>query len=94
MVPGVATAPALILIGSLMMTGLTRLDWSDPAVAIPAFLTITAMPFTFSIANGISFGIISHVVIFALSRKAKEVSWIVYALALALVGRFVYLAGA
>ena len=76
-VPAVATAPALILIGSLMMGGLSRLDWGDPAIAIPAFLTVVAMPFTFSIANGISFGIISHTVIFALSKRAKDVNWIV-----------------
>lgn len=91
MVPAIAIAPALILVGAMMMGGLSQLNWNDPTISVPAFLTIMTMPFTFSIANGISVGIISHVIIFTFVNRAREVNWIVFALAAALIARFIYL---
>jgi AGZA family xanthine/uracil permease-like MFS transporter len=66
-VPPQATAPALVLTGALMIGVVRDIEWSDPGVAVPAFLTLTVMPFTYSITNGIGAGIIAHVVI-ALGR--------------------------
>ncbi len=92
-VPGVATAPALIVIGGLMMKGLTQVDWRDPAVAIPVFVTVVGMPFTFSIATGISLGLLSWVAIAALSGRAREVHPLMWLLTALLVARYAFLAG-
>ena len=62
-VPTAATAPALIVVGSLMMSHLKEITWSDPAIAIPAFLTLITIPLTFSIANGLAFGFTSYAVL-------------------------------
>ena len=59
-IPNAATAPALIIVGSLMMSAVAEIEWHDPEVAIPAFLTMTAIPLTFSIANGLAFGFTSY----------------------------------
>jgi adenine/guanine/hypoxanthine permease len=80
-VPAIATAPALIVVGALMMQGARDIDWARFDVGLPAFLTISAMPFTFSIANGIALGIISFVIVTALVGRAREVHPIMYALA-------------
>jgi AGZA family xanthine/uracil permease-like MFS transporter len=58
-IPEFATAPALILVGALMLGGASRIDWEEPQVAIPAFLTLVTIPLTYSIATGLSFGLIS-----------------------------------
>ena len=58
MVPQAATAPALILVGSLMLATITEIRWHEPLVAVPAFLTLVLIPLTYSIANGLGFGII------------------------------------
>ncbi len=89
MIPGAATAPALIIVGSMMMSSVTKIDWSDFSLSIPAFLTIVAMPFTSSIANGIAFGFISYSIIGLFTGKAKEVHWLTYVLAGAFVLKFV-----
>jgi AGZA family xanthine/uracil permease-like MFS transporter len=60
LVPLAATAPALILVGALMMAPLVDIEWADPMAAIPAFLTVALIPLTFSIANGLAFGITAH----------------------------------
>jgi AGZA family xanthine/uracil permease-like MFS transporter len=90
-VPSAATAPALILVGALMMEGVKNIEWDDVAVAVPAFLTIVAMPFTYSIANGVAFGIISYALIRVFTGKAKEESWILYLLAALLIARYIWL---
>jgi AGZA family xanthine/uracil permease-like MFS transporter len=72
-VPGIATAPALIVVGALMMRGAKDLDWTRADEAIPAFLTMIGMPLTYSIANGITFGIVSYVAIKLLTGRAREV---------------------
>jgi AGZA family xanthine/uracil permease-like MFS transporter len=82
MIPTEATAPALIIVGVLMMLPVKEIDWSDFSDAFPAFITIAMMPFAFSISDGISAGFISYVVVKALSGKTKEIHWLVYILAL------------
>lgn len=90
-IPGAATAPALILVGALMMDGIRHIEWEEVAEGVPAFLTIIAMPLTFSIANGVSMGIISYCAIKALTGKAKEVHWILYVVAALLLARYIWL---
>lgn len=90
-VPAVATAPALILVGALMMSGLRHIDWEAPRVALPAFLTVAAMPLSFSIANGISLGIISWTLLRLTSGRAREVHPILYGLSVALIARYLWL---
>jgi AGZA family xanthine/uracil permease-like MFS transporter len=80
-VPTAATAPALIVVGALMMRGARELDWSQIDEAVPAFLTVATMPFTYSIANGISFGIVSYVLIKALRGRFRDVHPLMYVLA-------------
>ena len=87
-VPGVATAPALIIIGAMMMSGAVKVDWSEYRYSIPAFLAIVGMPFTFSITAGISLGLISHTLISAASGKAKDVHPVMYVLSLLLILRY------
>ena len=84
-VPGIATAPALVVVGALMMRGAKDLDWHRADEAIPAFLTLAVMPLTFSIANGITFGIVSYVLIKLLSGRWREPHPLMYLLALLLV---------
>ncbi|MGD0497308.1 MAG: NCS2 family permease [Bryobacteraceae bacterium] len=90
-IPAAATAPALIIVGSLMIGVTAEIAWSDPEVAVPAFLTMLAIPLTFSIANGLAFGFISFTAIKILRGKFREVNWFVYALAALFIARFVYL---
>ncbi len=85
------TAPALIVVGSLMMAVVTDIAWSDPSEAIPAFLTITAMPLTYSISNGLAVGFVSYPLIKLLSGRGRRVHWLVYVIAFLIVLRFVYL---
>ena len=79
-VPAIATAPALILVGALMMRGSRDLDWTAPDQAVPALLTIAGMPFTYSIANGITLGLVSFVLIRVLSGRYREVHPLLYLL--------------
>lgn len=72
-VPAVATAPALVLVGALMMGGLGGVDWKRADEALPAFLTLVAMPLTYSIANGISLGLVSHTAIRLATGRWREV---------------------
>jgi AGZA family xanthine/uracil permease-like MFS transporter len=88
MVPGVATAPALIIVGSLMMSVVAKIKWESADEAIPAFVTMIAVPLTFSIANGLALGFISYPLIKAFSGRWKDVSVIVYILAGLFILRF------
>ncbi len=90
-IPAAATAPALILVGSMMASTVAEIDWQDPEIAIPAFLTIMAIPLSFSIANGLAFGFTAYAVIKLLRGKFREVNWFVYLLAALFVVRFLYL---
>lgn len=80
-VPASATAPALIIVGLFMMEPIKDIDFKDFTEAIPAFLTITMMPFAYSIAEGIVFGMVSYVLLKVLTGKAKDVSILMYILA-------------
>jgi AGZA family xanthine/uracil permease-like MFS transporter len=91
-IPAAATAPALILVGALMIGSLTELDWNDPVVAVPAFLTVIIIPLSFSIANGLAFGITSHAALILARGQARRKDWLLFVLAALFVARFVYLA--
>ena len=85
MIPGFATAPVLIMIGLMMLTSVQRLDFSDPTELMPAFSTIVFCAYTSSIANGISFGILSYIVVKLLSGRYKDIHPGLYLLAIPLV---------
>lgn len=91
-IPAAATAPALILVGGMMMAPLTEIDWDDPVVAVPAFLTLITIPLTFSIANGLAFGVIAYAVLKLASRRIAKADWLLFALAALFIARFVYMA--
>ena len=90
-VPQAATAPALILVGSLMLATITEIRWHEPLVAVPAFLTLVLIPLTYSIANGLGFGIIAWAVLHAITGKLRRQDWLLYVLAALFLARFVYL---
>ncbi|MDB5364311.1 MAG: guanine permease [Rhodospirillales bacterium] len=90
-IPIAATAPALILVGGMMLGALAEIDWHDPEIAIPAFLTLIMIPLSFSIANGLSFGITAHAVLRLARGKAQRSEWLLYLLAVLFVLRFAYL---
>jgi len=92
-IPAAATAPALIVVGSMMMGVVSEIEWNDPEVAVPAFLTIMAIPLTFSIANGLAFGFTAYTLVKILRGKFHQVNWFVYVLTALFVARFLYLAG-
>jgi AGZA family xanthine/uracil permease-like MFS transporter len=91
-IPAIATAPALILVGALMMGALTEVEWSNPGEAIPAFLTVITIPLSYSIANGLAFGITSYAVLKLVRGEGRSSEWLVYLLAALCVARFIYLA--
>ena len=91
MVPAAATAPALIIVGSLMMGVVRKVEWERPDEAIPAFLTLIAVPLTFSIANGIAIGFISYPLVKLFSGKWKDLNPIVCVLAILFILRFAFL---
>jgi len=90
-VPPSATAPALIVVGSMMMSQVTEIRWSDPMVAIPAFLTLVTIPLTFSIANGLALGFTAYAILKFLRGEFRREQWLVYLLAILFVLRFLYL---
>ncbi|MFI1917092.1 NCS2 family permease [Nocardia sp. NPDC020380] len=77
-VPIQAAAPALVLVGALMMTQARKIDWSDLEIAIPAFVTIALMPFTYSITNGVGAGLMAYTIIKVALGKFKEIHWLVW----------------
>ncbi len=90
-VPAAATAPALILVGSMMLSTIGEIRWHDPLVAVPAFLTMVMIPFTYSIANGLGFGIISWAALHLATGKLRKQDWLLYLLAALFLARFVYM---
>ncbi len=90
-IPSFATAPALVIVGFLMMTSVTKIDFNDLTEGIPAFISIIAMPFLYSISEGIAMGVISYVIINVLCGKAKEkkISLLMYILAVLFVLKYV-----
>ncbi|MBU5312752.1 NCS2 family permease [Tissierella carlieri] len=91
MIPGAATAPVLILVGLFMMSPIKEIDLDDFTEAIPAFLTIVMMPFAYSIAEGIVFGMVSYVILKVLTGKHKDVSPIMYVLAILFVLKTIFM---
>jgi AGZA family xanthine/uracil permease-like MFS transporter len=76
----------------MMMTAIGEIDWNDPVIAISAFLTMTAIPLTFSIANGLAFGFTSYTLLKLASGQGRKVNWLVYVLTALFILRFLYLA--
>jgi AGZA family xanthine/uracil permease-like MFS transporter len=92
-IPAYATAPALIVVGALMTESIGRVNWREFTEAIPAFVTLLATPLTFSIATGLSFGLISYTVVKVAAGKFREVSPVIWILTVLFVFRYIYLAG-
>ncbi|MEA1986460.1 MAG: NCS2 family permease [Candidatus Marinimicrobia bacterium] len=90
-VPSVATAPALILVGLFMMSPIKNIDLTDYTEAIPAFITIIIMPLAYSISEGIAFGMITYVILKALTGKSKNVSILAYIIAILFILKYVFL---
>lgn len=90
-IPSFATAPALIVVGFFMMQSVAKINWSDMLEAIPAFICIFAMPFMYSISEGISFGVISFVVLNAVAGKAKKITPLVWVLAVLFILKYIFL---
>ena len=88
-VPAQATAPALIMVGLFMMTPIKDIPFEDYTESVPAFLTIVMMPFAYSIAEGIAFGMMSYVLIKVISGKHKDVSLLMYILAFIFLARII-----
>lgn len=93
LVPAQATAPALIIVGVLMMGAVKEIDFNDFTEALPAFMTIVIMPFSYSIANGIAAGLVFFPIVKVIAGRSREVHPIVYVLALLFIIRFFTLAG-
>ena len=92
-IPSIATAPALVIVGFLMLTSITKIDFNDYTEAIPCFITIIAMPFMYSISEGIAMGTIAYVVINLVTGKAKEkkISPLMYVLAVLFICKYIIL---
>ncbi|GAA3050052.1 hypothetical protein GCM10020000_33420 [Streptomyces olivoverticillatus] len=76
-VPSQAATPALLVVGFLIMAAnVKEIDWSDFTIAIPAFLTIISMPFTYSITNGIGIGILAFILLRVADKRAREIPWL------------------
>ena len=88
-IPSFATAPALVMVGFLMMTSVLKIDFDDYTEAIPSFIAIMAMPFMYSISEGIAMGIISYVIIKFATGKRKEISPLMIVLAILFVLKYV-----
>lgn len=91
LVPSAATAPALVIVGLFMMSPITKINFNDYTEAIPAFLTIVMMPFAYSIAEGIVFGMVSYVILKAISGKFKDISLVMWILSVLFVLRFIFI---
>jgi len=90
-IPTGATSPALILVGALMLGAVKDIEWTDPLVAIPAFLTLVTIPLTYSIATGLSFGMIAFAVLQICSGGFRRKDWMLYVLAALFMARFIYM---
>ena len=90
-IPSYATAPALIVVGVLMMASVVRVKWDDVSDALPAFLTMVAMPLTFSIANGVAIGFVAYPIVKRLGGKGSEVHVLVDVLAVVFIARYLFM---
>jgi AGZA family xanthine/uracil permease-like MFS transporter len=87
------TAPALVIVGAMMMRNVTKIDWQDQAEALPAFLILIGIPFSYSIADGLALGFITYPLLKVLSGRARQAGWLSYVLALVLIAYFVFIRG-
>jgi AGZA family xanthine/uracil permease-like MFS transporter len=92
LIPTAAAAPALILVGAMMIGPVAEIDWADPAIAIPAFLILIGIPLSFSIANGLGLGIVAYAVLRLATGRAARRDWLVFVLAALFAARFLWLA--
>lgn len=90
-IPSFATAPALVIVGFLMFSSVTKINMSDLSEAIPAYIAIIAMPFAYSISEGISFGVITYVILNVLTGHKNKISGLMYVLAVLFVLKYVLL---
>ena len=92
-IPSFATAPALIVVGFMMLSSVLKIDFDDIGEAIPAFIAIIAMPFLYSISEGIALGVISYVVINLVTGKfkTKKISVLMYVLAVIFVLKYIFI---
>jgi len=91
-IPAYATAPALILVGALMTQSISHIKWSEFSEAVPSFITMLATPLTFSIATGISLGLISYTVVKIAIGKFREITVLLWILTALFILRYIYLA--
>jgi adenine/guanine/hypoxanthine permease len=84
-------APALIIIGVMMFKNIVNIDWEDYTESVPAFLTLLMMPLAFSITEGISFGVISYVLLKVVSGKGRKIHWLLYLIAILFIARYIWL---
>ncbi len=91
LIPNAATAPALIIVGLLMVSSIKDIDFEDFTEGFPAFMTFIMMPFTYSIANGVAAGIIFYTLLKVLTGKYKQVHWMMYLLFVLVVVRYIFL---
>ena len=87
-IPSFATAPALIIVGFMMLSSAADIDWSDASEAVPAFLAIAVMPFSYSISDGIMAGVIAYTLINLLAGKTRKIHWIMYVLTVLFVAKY------
>ena len=90
-IPGAATAPALIIVGMMMMNPVREIDWTNYRESIPAFLTVIIMPLAYTISDGILLGVISYVVLYALTGKAKQITPTMWVLAVLFILRYIFI---
>ena len=87
-IPAFATAPALVIVGYMMLSSAVEIDFTDPSESIPAFLTIAAMPFAYSISDGIMWGVISYTLINLVVGQTKKIHWIMYVLTVLFIAKY------
>jgi len=91
MVPGAATAPALVMVGTMMITNITKIKWDDFTEVLPAFVCMITMPLAYSISHGIALGFIFYPLVKLLTGRGKEVHWLVYLLAVLFILYFIFI---
>ena len=87
-IPGFATAPALIIVGYMMLSSVADIDWRDAGESVPAFIALAWMPFTYSISDGIMFGVIAYTVVNALAGRFARIHWLMYVLTVIFIAKY------
>jgi AGZA family xanthine/uracil permease-like MFS transporter len=87
------TAPALVIVGSMMLWNVTKIEWSNYAEALPGFFTFLAIPLTYSIADGLALGFVGYPLVKLLAGQGRQVNWLMYAMAAVLAAYLVFVRG-